>query len=504
MKDITPKPSQMPMPMAMPTQPQPQPPMQALPSGAPPLTGQAPVPEQVPSPALTVHGGTDAGPPVTCDFSTNAHPLGPPPIVLDAVLAADRQRYPDPAYTALRQHLAAWHGVESPRVVPTAGGAEAIRRITLAAMLAGVRRVCVPQPGFGDYAAAAQALGLTVVPCEDVAAMAAAMDVPCLVWICDPCNPTGHTLDAPQWQALEQARQRSGSRLVVDQAYEPLRLHGASALPPALADQVWRLICPNKALGLTGVRAAYLLAPAHDDWRDRVAALAASWVLSAEGEALLMAWAQTEVQEELADSHALLSEWMHEQQRRLVPWGFQMLPGSVTNFWMAQLPDLGADSELDPELDLDLDLGATRRAVAPLQPLPPVQSMPARPATTTSHSPGDVSGAEHLAPVGPLGGGSAGGGSVGSSQRPVLPSLHHMPPTTPAALLTALRHHGIKLRDATSFGHPGWVRMSVQTPASQMALLTALHQVLGPHPVARPRALPPSLKRPADSHKDPT
>ncbi len=486
MKDMKPKPSQMPMQMQTPT----------------------PIPTNTRT-ALPVHGGTDAGPPVTCDFSTNAHPLGPPPIVLDAVLAADRQRYPDPAYTALRQHLADWHGVERQRVVPTAGGAEAIRRITLAAMLAGIRRVCVPQPGFGDYAAAAQALGLTVVPCEDVAAMAAAMDLPCLVWICDPCNPTGHTLDAPQWQALEQARQRSGSRVVVDQAYEPLRLHGASALPPSLADQVWRLICPNKALGLTGVRAAYLLAPAHDDWRDRIAALAASWVLSAEGEALLMAWAQTEVQEELADSHALLSEWGQEQQRRLASWGFQVLPGSVTNFWMAQLPDLGADNELDPELDLDLDLGATRRAVAPLQPLPPVPPMPARPATTTSHSPGDVGGAEPLAPVGPLGGGPVGGGSVGvesdgGPQRPVLPGLHHTPPTTPAALLAALRHHGIKLRDATSFGHPGWVRMSVQTPASQMALLTALHQVLGPHPVARSRAVSPSLKRPADSHKDPT
>ena len=33
------------------------------------------------------HGGTDAGPPVLHDFSTNAHPLGPPPgALVDIVL----------------------------------------------------------------------------------------------------------------------------------------------------------------------------------------------------------------------------------------------------------------------------------------------------------------------------------------------------------------------------------------------------------------------------------
>lgn len=412
------------------------------------------------------HGGTDAGPPVTCDFSTNAHPLGPPPAVLDAVLAADRQRYPDPAYTALRQHLSAWHGVAPDRVLPTSGGAEAIRRITLAAMLAGVRRVCVPQPGFGDYAAAAHALGLTVVPCVDVAAMVRAMDVPCLVWICDPNNPTGRTLDASEWAAIDDARQRSRSRIVVDQAYEPLRLHGAASLPPTLADLVWRLICPNKALGLTGVRAAYLLAPLREDWRDRVAALAASWVLSAEGEALLTAWAQTEVQEELADSHALLRDWVQEQQSRLASWGFQVMPGSVTPFWMARLPELGADNELDPDLDLELDLGSTRRAIAPMTP------------TLTSRTAQQALGAA-------------------LAHRP------EAPPATPAALLAALRHHGIKLRDATSFGLPGWVRLSVQTPASQMALLTALHQVLGPYPIVRRRLPAEGLSFPPTSEEDP-
>lgn len=457
-------------------------------------------------PQAPEHGGTDAGPPVTCDFSTNAHPLGPPPAVLDAVLAADRQRYPDPTYTALRQHLSAWHGVAADRVLPTAGGAEAIRRLTLAAMLAGVRRVCVPQPGFGDYAAAAHALGLAVVPCEDVDAMVRAMDLPCLVWICDPNNPTGRTLDASDWASINNACRRSDSRVVVDQAYEPLRLHGASSMPPTLADQVWRLICPNKALGLTGVRAAYLLAPVQDDWRHRVAALAASWVLSAEGEALLTAWAQTDVQDEVADSHALLRDWVLEQQSRLVSWGFQVMPGSVTPFWMARLPELGADSELDPDLDLDLDLGSTRRAIVPTMPTRTSgngpQAVGAVLAGRTDAST-DADGITAVDPPGRATAGAAVAAPVSASSRTVFPAMHHTPPATPAALLAALRHHGIKLRDATSFGMPGWVRLSVQTPASQMALLTALHQVLGPHHVVRRRSPAEGPSRPPTAQENP-
>ena len=39
-----------------------------------------------------------------------------------------------------------------------------------------------------------------------------------------------------------------------------------------------------------------------------------------------------------------------------------------------------------------------------------------------------------------------------------------------AAALAVLRAHGIKLRDTTSFGLPGCVRLGVLPPASQQAL----------------------------------
>ena len=46
--------------------------------------------------------------------------------------------------------------------------------------------------------------------------------------------------------------------------------------------------------------------------------------------------------------------------------------------------------------------------------------------------------------------------------------------------LAGLRTQGIKLRDAGSFGLPGWVRLGVRTPASQHALWQALDSTTNP------------------------
>ncbi|RTL33023.1 MAG: aminotransferase class I/II-fold pyridoxal phosphate-dependent enzyme [Burkholderiales bacterium] len=319
------------------------------------------------TPLQAEHGGTDDGPPVAHDFSSNANPLGPPPALWQAVQQADRRAYPDPHYRALRRRLG-----DAERVLPTAGGAEGIRRMTLAALRTGRRDVWVPQPAFGDYAVAAQALGLTVRPYrqpEDIHPSA-----PALVWICEPCNPTGQSHAA--WPALD-------ALVVVDCAYEPLRLHGQA---PALPERAWQLICPNKALGLTGVRAGYLVAPATDEVWAQALSLAPSWVLSAEGVALLTHWQEDETERWLAASRARLRDWVAAQRALLHAFGWTQAPSS-TPFWLARPPHAG--------------------------------------------------------------------------------------------LLPQLREHGIKLRDATSFGLPGWVRVSAQPPASQHALRRALHQIQG-------------------------
>ena len=130
--------------------------------------------------ALAIHGGPDAQGVPLHDFSTNANACGPCPEALAAVQQADATRYPDPAYTRLREALGAFHAVAPDCIVLAASASECIHRFTALAALQGARLVSVPRHGYGDYAQAAQARGLAVV--HDAAAPAG------LQWACEPAS----------------------------------------------------------------------------------------------------------------------------------------------------------------------------------------------------------------------------------------------------------------------------------------------------------------------------
>ena len=270
--------------------------------------------------ALTppVHGGPDAlGVPLH-DFSTNANACGPCPPALAAVRAADCSRYPDPAYTALRAALAQWHGVAPARIVPAASASEFIHRISAHAARSGLRHVQLPAHGYGDYARAAQLWGL------QPGAQALALH-----WACAPASPLGD--DDPALAAWAQQAAPAGALRVLDCAYAPLRLQGVA---PALAADAWQLWTPNKALGLTGLRAAYAIAPPGGEAQAaQLQALAPSWPLGADGVALLTAWVQPPVQDWLAQSLPLLRAWKAQQLALCTALGWQVLAGSLANYF---------------------------------------------------------------------------------------------------------------------------------------------------------------------------
>lgn len=287
-----------------------------------------------------VHGGPDDGPPIDWDFSSNANALSLPQDVQARLLAADRRLYPEPTYARVREVLAQWHGLDASHVVPTAGSSEGIRRLTLAAFLAGCRQVCVPEPAYGDYRAAALALGMSVQPlsrCTDLIAQG-----PVLLWLCEPCNPTGATLSVDFWPDLAHVLStRTGLTIALDRAYEPLRLHGADVVLPEWAQRCWQLYSPNKALGLTGVRAGWMLAPEVDQagLLPSLRQLAPSWVLSAEGVSLLSQWPSKAVQDWLAQARGTLLDWRLTQQAALAERGW-VHQASCTNFVVSRHPSL--------------------------------------------------------------------------------------------------------------------------------------------------------------------
>ena len=366
------------------------------------------------------HGGTDALGSVRWDFSSNANACGPCPVALHAVQQANPQRYPDPAYTHLRSALAGLHGVATERVLLAASASEFIQRITAWRWRAGDRHFWTPPHAYGDYTHAAQAWGLQLTTLPDLSSgfnsstllepaptiLAGSKHQGQLRWLCDPGSPLGQSESAQTLAAVlsglprntrnqdcltlpSSAQSGEGSHgphvtLVLDRAYAPLRLQGQSALSPEQLEQVWQLWSPNKALGLTGVRAAYAIAPAGAE-ADVLAldALAASWPIGAHGEAMLQAWTLSETQQWVAQSHPRLAQWLQALRETLQNHGWTCAP-TDTPYFCAKPPSL-------------LDA-------------------------------------------------------------------------------SALRRHGIKCRDATSFGLPGWWRWSVQPPEGLAALDAALKE----------------------------
>ena len=319
------------------------------------------------------HGGPDALGVPRFDFSTNSNACGPCPAALAALRQSDPSRYPDPEYTTLLVQLAAFHGVEAARIVLAGSASEFIYRITAWVAQAAQqgpkragRSVCVPQHAYGDYVQAAQAWGLRVM--HDTAGAK-------LVWCCEPSSPLGQAhapwpasttapvvLDADALAALPVSGPADApadapagapadasavaAPVVLDCAYAPLRLSGAPSLATAQWDRVWQLWSPNKALGLTGVRGAYAIAPlgAMDAAR-ALDALAPSWPLGAHGVALLQAWVQPEAQSWLADSLHTLRRWKARQIDLLQALGWTCLP-SDSNFFCAQGDGGGWTAEL--------------------------------------------------------------------------------------------------------------------------------------------------------------
>lgn len=340
----------------------------------------------------SVHGGPDALGVPRWDFSTNANACGPCPAALAAVQEADASRYPDPRYTVLRAELAAFHAVAPARVLLAASASECIHRLSAWQARLGARRVAVPEHAYGEYAHAARAWGLAV------GQGAAALERADLVWACEPANPLGGA--QPYWPPVPMRDETPlQPNVVLDCAYTPLRLSGTPSRDGAQLQRVWQMFSPNKALGLTGVRAAYAIAPlGREDAVAELDVLAPSWVVGAHGVAMLQAWTQPAVQAWLEHSRATLRAWKARQLEQLTALGWVCRP-SHANFFCAQ-------PELAPALGL-------------------------------------------------------------------------------SAWLSQLRQQGVKLRDATSFGLPGWVRLGVLEPAAQDALVDALEEsetISTPHP----------------------
>ena len=159
-------------------------------------------------------------------LSSNENPLGPSPkaVAAMAATAGMAHRYPDAGSAALREAIAAAHGLEAERIVCGTGSDELLKLLANA-YASGGDEVLYVRHGFMVYPIAAQCVGATPVAAPDTdytadvdALLAAVTPRTRLVYLANPNNPTGTVIGGAEVRRLH-AGLRPDIMLVLDGAY---------------------------------------------------------------------------------------------------------------------------------------------------------------------------------------------------------------------------------------------------------------------------------------------
>ncbi|MBM6815019.1 histidinol-phosphate transaminase [Olsenella uli] len=202
---------------------------------------------------------------LSANENTHALPAEVRAAIGEALLATPLNRYPDPMANALRDAVAARHGVAREAVCVGNGGDELLFNLLFAFGGPGRTLVTCP-PDFAEYAnfAAMCETPVARVPRDpedfsiDADALLAAARDAALVILTSPNNPTGDLVDHALVRRLID---ETGALVLLDEAYVEFAPEGSS-----LVD--WVAACPrlivlrtlSKAFGLAGLRVGYAVA----------------------------------------------------------------------------------------------------------------------------------------------------------------------------------------------------------------------------------------------------
>ena len=225
--------------------------------------------------AALIHGGDTAGFMLEfgrepLDFSANCNPLGipksVPPAIYDASKSADR--YPDPLCRYLRAGLADKIGVPADQILCGNGAADLIFRLALARK---PKMALITAPTFAEYELALGTTGCAIIHHTLFEEEGFALTESILgritpeidmLFICNPNNPTGLTVDPSLLNRILKACGQSGTLLIVDECFngfldEPEK----HSLKSKLQDYNNLLILDafTKLYGMAGVRLGYCM-----------------------------------------------------------------------------------------------------------------------------------------------------------------------------------------------------------------------------------------------------
>ncbi|SFN84553.1 histidinol-phosphate transaminase [Mycetocola miduiensis] len=284
------------------------------------------------------------GKPATADafkLSSNENPYPPLPGVLEAVAASGAiNRYPDASALALREVLAARHGVSAENIHVGSGSVALLSQFIQAAAGPG-NSVVYPWRSFEAYPGLVTVSGATSVPVpnradgsHDMVALAAAVDETTrVVIVCSPNNPTSTTVSAAEFETFMAAV--PGDVLVLlDEAYtefvtDPDAVRGLPLLARYPNLVVLRTF--SKAYGLAGLRVGWAIGPV----AILDAARAAAIPLSVTEPAQVAAIASLQVEDQLLERVARLAALRDRLSAALFDQGW-LVPKAQGNFvWLA-------------------------------------------------------------------------------------------------------------------------------------------------------------------------
>ncbi|MFC5502233.1 histidinol-phosphate transaminase [Lysinimonas soli] len=205
-------------------------------------------------------------------LSSNESPFPPLPAVLEAIAAAQVNRYPDGAATALRVRLAERIGVTIDEVHVGAGSVSILHQLVQAAAGAG-DEVLYAWRSFEAYPGIVTVSGATSVTVpnlpdgrHDLDAMAAAItERTRAVVVCTPNNPTSTIVTGTEFEAF-MTKVPETVLVILDEAYrefvtDPHAVEGIPLLEAYPNLVVLRTF--SKAYGLAGLRVGYAVGPSY-------------------------------------------------------------------------------------------------------------------------------------------------------------------------------------------------------------------------------------------------
>ncbi|WKZ32501.1 MAG: threonine-phosphate decarboxylase CobD [Thermodesulfobacteriota bacterium] len=202
------------------------------------------------------------------DFSASINPLGPPTSAIKAIEEGLRliPPYPDPSANALKEALAARHGVSTDNILPANGSTELIYLIP---RLIKPGRALIIEPAFSEYKKALALAGWKaesfVMDKEDgfrldLGKLGRRLSKGfSLVFMANPANPTGVLYSEEETLSFLKLSRTSGALAVLDEAF--IDFSGGSVMREAIrAGNAIVLRSMTKFYALAGLRLGYAAA----------------------------------------------------------------------------------------------------------------------------------------------------------------------------------------------------------------------------------------------------